>query len=198
MNSGLAGSSQGHQATGVLKGNSEADFGTSPKLGHEANFKRQPHYEINPTLQPRSAATAEILPDADTCTGAAVEQSPNADAVLQHATLPDDVQNSFVTGDAAEAQGSSEACSEPSNSRATAGEEDRLKRLDMLYAQQVQRIKAAAVELPEEAEVLVTDLIDHRQAAALFPDTRLYTGKAEPCRPTCSSMRSHIMMQFVL
>lgn len=38
-------------------------------------------------------------------------------------------------------------------------------KMDALYEQRVQRIKESAAVIPEEAEVLVTDLIDHRQAA---------------------------------
>ena len=41
--------------------------------------------------------------------------------------------------------------------------QDRVVRMDALYEQQVQHIQQSAAVMPEEAEVLVSDLIDYRQ-----------------------------------
>ena len=83
----------------------------------------------------------------------------DSDAALQHATVSDYLQKSCDTD---KAQGSSE---ETINSRVNAAKEDSLKRLFVLYEQQAKRIKAAAVELPEEAEVLVVTTRANREKA---------------------------------
>ena len=169
-----AGSTQDCCIKSAVEHTSEADVEASPQPAHEAEFERHVHSEVEPVVGAGNAANPEALSSACTRTGATEEETLHADAALQLGKLPDHMQRTCLTGDSEEAQGRSAAHSGTSNSRANAAEEDSLNKLDVLYEQQVKRIKAAAVELPEEAEVLVTDLIDHRQVASLLLDTPLY------------------------
>lgn len=72
-------------------------------------------------------------------------------------------------------------------------------KMDALYERRVQRIKESAAVIPEEAEVLVTDLIDHRQATHCNLCLAFHccsTSCSAPCpfgMVSCSKWSSHMV-----